>query len=105
MASLPPLLCLFVAAAHLAGARGEAPHDPSPDPQAWHAAAPRERTKGPPLPQTWVPLRQPGSGVKGRRGYGSLGPTTGSGERREETSLFSYLLKERQGNSEYPYEL
>ena len=32
MASLPPLLCLFVAAAHLAGARGEAPHDPSPDP-------------------------------------------------------------------------
>lgn len=32
MASLSPLLCLLVAAAHLAGARGEAPPDPSPGP-------------------------------------------------------------------------
>ena len=32
MASLPTLLCLCVAAAHLAGARGEAPLDPRPAP-------------------------------------------------------------------------
>lgn len=32
MASLPPLLCLCVAAAHLVGARGEAPPGPNPAP-------------------------------------------------------------------------
>lgn len=60
MASLPTLLCLCVAAAHLAGARGEAPLDPRPAPPPGALTSgkqpePGDRTEGP----TRFPTLQP----------------------------------------------
>lgn len=96
MASLPPLLCLCVAAAHLAGARGEAPPVPRLAPQAPErlavglvCPAPGERTQGPLASPGPGPFCQPlGGGSERAPGRQSPGPP-GAGRR---PSLFSSLL-------------
>lgn len=93
MASLPALLCLCVAAAHLAGARGEASPVPSPAPQApgvwqgaWHA------------PRVW--RENPGTlasppGVGGVRGH--LGDEPRTAWARNRPSPLSSLVQETAG--------
>lgn len=93
MASLPALLCLCVAAAHLAGARGEASPVPSPAPQApgvwqgaWHA------------PRVW--RENPGTlasppGVAGVRGH--LGDEPRTAWARNRPSPLSSLVQETTG--------